>query len=676
MKSPNRNYTTPLLATILVLQPLVGGLHPANAGAGHDHSGASSFQGGVASNGNQPIVVDAQTAQRLGLKIEAVRSQTLDIGLKATGKIETPPDRSVDITAPVKGKIVALLVEPGTVVRQGQTLATMTSAELADLRTSSQEKRAEAQAAFEQAQAELKLARENYTRFQQVSQAEIAQARSSLQAAQAQYDRDRALVNSKSVVKAAQNSYQRQLAIARNEIQQAKIEVSVAQERYNQDRQLAASGALSRRQMLESQSKLAAAQTQLAKANNNPEVLKAEGELQQAEVDLPIREQAESAGKLAEARSSLTKALTQKEVLAAAAELKRAQASLTAAQTKLTLSDRAYQTRLQQLGTTADSRGLVAITAPISGTIADRSATIGQSFQDSGAKLMSIVNDGEVLATANIYEQDLNRVRMGQKVHVRVTSMPDRLFTGTISRVGAVVGESRVVPVQAKLDNMAKMLKPGMSAELEVVTERTTQSVVAIPATAVVEANGRKLVYVENGNKFQGVDVTLGRTTGDLVEVKTGLFTGDRIVSQRGMLLYAQSLRGGGGGDSHDGHGHGHGAESHGDEKEKAATTSNNPLATVPTWVWMVGGGTLATAGTVLLWRKRRSKSGELELAKNDRFNGDEIDTILTGILEEDEEPAAINDGEESIAQLPPAPKSEPDREFILKRLATKIPWK
>ncbi len=52
---------------------------------------------------------------------------------------------------------------------------------------------------------------------------------------------------------------------------------------------------------------------------------------------------------------------------------------------------------------------------------------------------MSIVNDTQVLATANIYEQDLGQVRLGQKVNVRVASLPDRLFTGTINRIGTVV---------------------------------------------------------------------------------------------------------------------------------------------------------------------------------------------------------------------------------------------
>jgi hypothetical protein len=162
-----------------------------------------------------------------------------------------------------------------------------------------------------------------------------------------------------------------------------------------------------------------------------------------------------------------------------------------------------------------------------------------------------------------------------------------------------------------------------MFAELEVITDRTSRSVVAIPSTAVVAANGKKIVYVENGDKFQGVDVTLGRATGDFVEVKTGLFAGDRIVSQRGMLLYAQSLRGGSATDDHA-------------HEETQLSTTSNPLTTP--WVWMAT-GTIATVGAVILWRRRRSDGGKFDLV-DERFNEEEIDTILTGILEETELPA------------------------------------
>jgi len=52
----------------------------------------------------------------------------------------------------------------------------------------------------------------------------------------------------------------------------------------------------------------------------------------------------------------------------------------------------------------ANAKGLVTVTAPISGRVADREVTLGQSFEDAGGKLMTIVND-KVFATANIYEK-------------------------------------------------------------------------------------------------------------------------------------------------------------------------------------------------------------------------------------------------------------------------------
>ena len=90
------------------------------------------------------------------------------------------------------------------------------------------------------------------------------------------------------------------------------------------------------------------------------------------------------------------------------------------------------------------------ITAPIDGTIADRDITIGQSVADPGVKLMTITDDRQVLATANIYERDLGRLKIGQQVSVKVPGMTDKVFSGQISLIGtAVDSQSRVVPVQA-----------------------------------------------------------------------------------------------------------------------------------------------------------------------------------------------------------------------------------
>ena len=57
--------------------------------------------------------------------------------------------------------------------------------------------------------------------------------------------------------------------------------------------------------------------------------------------------------------------------------------------------------------------------------------------------------------------------------------------------------------------------------------------------------NGKNLVYVQNGESFAPVEVTLGDKFNQKIEVKKGLFEGDQIVIQGALQLYAQSLRGG-----------------------------------------------------------------------------------------------------------------------------------
>ncbi|GJD19962.1 hypothetical protein RIVM261_049180 [Rivularia sp. IAM M-261] len=576
---------------------------PVIAGAGHDHSGASEFQSGGESS---PVNVDAQTAQRLGIKVEPAKKQALDVGIKTTGQIETLPDQRVDVTAPLTSKVVELLVKPGSKVKKGQPVAVVASPELVELRVGSQAKQADAVAALQKAQADLRLAKENLERQQQISEAEITQAATQLSAAKAQYNRDLTLVNQRSVLKVAQENLKRQQQIATAEIAQATTEVAVATEQYERDKELVEKGALPRRQMLESQAKLERARAELARAKNLPQVVQAESEVKKAEVDLPLRELRDSQSRVAEAETQLKRAQTRREVLEAQAQLKRAQADVEVAQSQIKLSNTTYNTRLQQLGTTANAKGLVTITAPLTGTVAERTVSIGQSLQDAGGKLMTILNDGQVFATANIYEKDLSNIKNGQRVRVKVASLPNQTFEGRITQIGTVVqGETRVVPVQAQINNLNGSLKPGMFAELEVITDKTASALLAIPSTAIVDVNGKKLVYVQNGNAFEAVEVTLGQTSGDMVEIKTGLFEGDLVVTQRATQIHAQSLRGGSKKEEGDNH------SEEGQVQAEGAEVKANKFP-IPLWLIAAFGGSMATAvafGTSnLLSNRKRSR--------------------------------------------------------------------
>jgi cobalt-zinc-cadmium efflux system membrane fusion protein len=201
---------------------------------------------------------------------------------------------------------------------------------------------------------------------------------------------------------------------------------------------------------------------------------------------------------------------------------------------------------LNQLDASANSNGTITISAPIDGVVSDREATIGESVDAAGKPLMTIVNDQRVLATANINEKDISKIRIGQPVQVKIAGQPSTtVFQGKVTVIGTTVeGQSRIVPVKAEIGNVKGQLKAGMFTNIEILTDNVSVPTLAIPAASVVEANGKQLVFVQNGKSYQPVDVTLGRTSGDLVEVKSGLFEGDRIVTQRASQLYAQSLRG------------------------------------------------------------------------------------------------------------------------------------
>ena len=491
------------------------------AGAGHDH-GSGAFQAGNEPSGE--VEVEEQTAKKLGIKVETVKRQRLSIGIKTTGNIETLPSQRVHVTTPISGaKVVELLVEPGARVKKGQPVTVLTSPDFVNLRVESQEKLAQGQADLQQALADLKLAQQNYNRYQNIAKAEITQA---------------------------------------------QIQVAFAQEKYDKDKQLADDGALPRRTALESQTQLAQAKARLVTANSRQNTIAAQNQVQ------------------------------------------RAQAAVKVAKERISLSNTIYQTRLAQLGAIANKKGLVTLNAPISGQVAEREVTIGQSFQDAGSQLMTIVNDSKVFATANIYEKDLSQVKIGQSVRVKVASRPNQIFTGRIRRIGSVVqGTTRVIPVQAEIDNTKGELKPGMFAELEVLKDKTSAAVLVIPSSAVVDANGKKLIYVKNGNAFQSVEAEFGQTSGNLIEVTSGLFEGDVVVTQRASQLYAQSLRGGN--KKEDDHDHWEEEGSHSEETNinTSNNTNNFPL---PLWLIAILGGTLMGGGAFTagsFWSSGRSQS-------------------------------------------------------------------
>ena len=98
-----------LSVTLLTLGLLAGspGIVLAHGGHGDEFKSGSTQSSGS-------VQVDAETAQRLGFKVEPVARQRLAFGIKTTGQIETLPNRQVEVTTPVGGTVLRLLVKPAT----------------------------------------------------------------------------------------------------------------------------------------------------------------------------------------------------------------------------------------------------------------------------------------------------------------------------------------------------------------------------------------------------------------------------------------------------------------------------------------------------------------------------------------------------------------------------------
>ena len=182
------------------------------------------------------------------------------------------------------------------------------------------------------------------------------------------------------------------------------------------------------------------------------------------------------------------------------------------------------------------------ITAPISGFVIEKDAVQGQMV-DAGIRLYRIADLGIVWVLAQIYEQDLPFIQLGQEVVVKVASMPDREFRGRVTFIYPAVDEkTRTAKVRLEFENPGYFLKPGMfvSAQIHAQLE---DSAVLVPESAVLRSGARNTVFVAlDGGKFGARDVALGvEAENSFCQVLSGLSAGERIVTSGQFLLDSES---------------------------------------------------------------------------------------------------------------------------------------
>ncbi|HXT63221.1 MAG TPA: efflux RND transporter periplasmic adaptor subunit [Pyrinomonadaceae bacterium] len=183
-----------------------------------------------------------------------------------------------------------------------------------------------------------------------------------------------------------------------------------------------------------------------------------------------------------------------------------------------------------------------ALNSPIDGVVVERNATIGATV-GTDASVFKIIDISRVWIDANVFEKDLQRVRVGQSVKVTTTAFPGTTFAGRVIFVNSVVDpDSRTVKVRTEVPNPDSRLKPDMFANVEIITD-VASNAISVPQSAVLEDGGKSFVFVfvPEDKTYKKLQVQTGIKTGDRVEIVDGLKAGDRVVIKGNYLLLQQS---------------------------------------------------------------------------------------------------------------------------------------
>lgn len=431
----------------------------------------------VGQTAEQTITIAPEQVERAGIKIETVGEQMSAEGGTAltTGVVQANAYRETPVIAVAGGIVRQMNAELGERVNRGETLAIVSSDELA-----------QAQSRYVALLTEVANARRNYdraerlVRINQPGRTEFDQATKQLKASEAELDEHH-----------------------RHHLRTQK---------------LVAIGAASREELEQATTKLRTAEA---------EVTEARARLDRARQLLDINPQ------------------TRSEAEEAANKLRNAEGELASTREKLLIYGMSLG-RVAALRSTSQINAEITVAAPVSGTVTGRAVNRGEVVE-TNKELMRVTDLSSVWVIAQVYENDLARIRTGSGATVTSNSYPDRVFRGHVTYIDPNINqETRTAQARIEVDNPGEVLKIGMYVNVAFGSlgqaERTMPTV---PAAAVQAIGDRQIVFLatDQPNVFVLRPVRLGPETGGRHPVLEGLTVGDRIVSEGSFVLRAEWLK-------------------------------------------------------------------------------------------------------------------------------------
>lgn len=153
-----------------------------------------------------------------------------------------------------------------------------------------------------------------------------------------------------------------------------------------------------------------------------------------------------------------------------------------------------------------------------------------------GATIVELPDTSTLQITARVEEAERGRVQIGQAATIRVDAVPDRSYNGKVEEISTTASPDfnggwpfpKNFTLGIALPESDSRLTPGMGAIVRIAVDRVAQGIV-IPAEAIFRKEGRSVVYVRRGSKFEEVAVEVARRSGNDALIAKGVRVGEQL---------------------------------------------------------------------------------------------------------------------------------------------------
>lgn len=195
---------------------------------------------------------------------------------------------------------------------------------------------------------------------------------------------------------------------------------------------------------------------------------------------------------------------------------------------------------IRELETTGNIKRELEIDSPASGFITERNA-LPNMYVQPGTKLYSVADLSTVWVYAQVFQNDIGRVRVGEPVAITVDSYPNRIFPGHVSFIWPQLDQTtRTAKVRLAIPNPDLKLSLGMFVNVRLSLPLGPQLV--IPASGVFQTGTRQVAFVDRGaGYFEPREIEVGARAGDNFVVLKGLKNGEHVVTSANFLIDSES---------------------------------------------------------------------------------------------------------------------------------------